>query len=111
MEKPFIQRFELTLRGPRSYLDDEKEIKNMIERAINIFELKKFELSIHSFQPQGITGFAVVGESHVSMHTWPERNYAHMEILTCRRIPNDLNVDDIPPKECEVKEIKIQEPL
>ena len=37
----------------------------------------------HKFSPQGVTGVAVLAESHISIHTWPELGYAAMDIFTC----------------------------
>ena len=40
------------------------------------------ELS-HRFSPQGVTGLALLAESHISIHTWPEANYAAADVFTC----------------------------
>lgn len=37
----------------------------------------------HKFSPQGVTGVAVLSESHISIHTWPELGYAAMDVFTC----------------------------
>lgn len=39
--------------------------------------------TIHKFDPQGVTILVLVGESHFSIHTWPEKNYAAMDIFSC----------------------------
>jgi len=33
----------------------------------------------------GISGVLVIGESHISIHTWPEKNYASLDIYTCNK--------------------------
>ncbi len=39
---------------------------------------------MHHFQPNGgISGVAVLAESHISVHTWPERNYAAFDLFMC----------------------------
>ena len=38
---------------------------------------------VHAFSPHGVTGVVVVEESHLSIHTWPEANYAAMDFFTC----------------------------
>ncbi len=35
------------------------------------------------FEPQGISGFVVISESHFSIHTWPEHSYAAVDFFTC----------------------------
>ena len=39
--------------------------------------------SFHRFTPQGVTGILSIAESHISIHTWPEFNYAAADIFTC----------------------------
>jgi len=37
----------------------------------------------HDFKPQGVSGFVVIAESHLSVHAWPEHDYAAVDIFTC----------------------------
>ncbi|MEX0770349.1 MAG: adenosylmethionine decarboxylase [Balneolaceae bacterium] len=39
--------------------------------------------NFHKFSPYGISGVIVIAESHVAIHTWPEYNYAAVDIFTC----------------------------
>lgn len=39
--------------------------------------------SFHRFEPQGVSGFVLISESHFSIHAWPEHNYAAVDIFTC----------------------------
>jgi len=39
--------------------------------------------SFHPFRPQGVSGVVVIAESHLSIHTWPEYDYAAVDIFTC----------------------------
>ena len=39
--------------------------------------------AFHQFSPHGATGFLFIAESHLSVHTWPEANYAALDIFTC----------------------------
>ena len=39
--------------------------------------------SFHPFNPHGVSGVVVIAESHLSIHTWPEHNYAAADIFTC----------------------------
>ena len=42
-------------------------------------------LSVHShkFTHVGVTAFALLAESHISIHTWPELGYAAVDAFTC----------------------------
>ncbi|TAD95632.1 MAG: adenosylmethionine decarboxylase [Bacteroidetes bacterium] len=37
----------------------------------------------HAFSPVGITGIVLIAESHFSIHTWPEHQYAAVDFFTC----------------------------
>ena len=39
--------------------------------------------SFRTFSPQGVSGVVVVEESHLTVHTWPEKGYAAVDIYTC----------------------------
>jgi len=42
------------------------------------------ELRLHTFKPTGgISGVAIVAESHISIHTWPEWGYAAIDVFLC----------------------------
>lgn len=44
------------------------------------------DVLLHSFGPgQGITGVALLAESHISIHSWPEHGYAAIDIFMCGR--------------------------
>lgn len=37
----------------------------------------------YKFDPQGVTALGLLAESHISIHTWPERQYAAVDVFTC----------------------------
>lgn len=37
----------------------------------------------HQFKPQGVTLILLLSESHISIHTWPEKGCAAIDIYTC----------------------------
>lgn len=55
-----------------------------------------------SFTPQGVTAFVVVAESHLSIHTWPEKRSAYADVFTCgteemTRIATQVILDHLNP--------------
>ncbi len=43
----------------------------------------------------GISGFVVIAESHISVHTFPERDYINIDIFSCRSFDSDKAIRDI----------------
>ncbi len=39
--------------------------------------------SFYQFTPQGVSGVIIIAESHISIHTWPEHNFAAVDVFTC----------------------------
>jgi S-adenosylmethionine decarboxylase proenzyme len=52
--------------------------------------------AFHQFSPQGVSGVVVIAESHLSIHTWPEYEYAALDVFTCgETIKPEVAVDFI----------------
>ena len=68
---------------PFSALDDEEHIKFCLLHAAEASHSKVLKIETHKFEPQGVTGFALLAESHLSIHTWPEKGVAVCDIFTC----------------------------
>lgn len=52
---------------------------------------KELKLSVvnrveHNFSPHGATIVYVLSTSHLAVHTWPEKNYAHIDLFVCQEI-------------------------
>ena len=67
--------------------------------------------SFHQFTPQGVTGILSIAESHISIHTWPEFNYAAADIFTCGSSfqPRDaaqVLIDQFESKSPEITEVR-----
>lgn len=41
------------------------------------------ELFSHEFSPEGFTAVAMIAESHILIHTWPEKRYVAVDVFTC----------------------------
>ena len=41
------------------------------------------DISSHKFDPHGVTAIALLAESHISIHTWPENGMAVCDVFTC----------------------------
>ena len=66
-----------------SRLNDEAFIRTTITSAAKGAGATLLNLITHQFQPQGVTGLALLAESHISIHTWPESGYAAVDVFTC----------------------------
>ena len=64
-------------------LDDEDFLRSAISNAALRAGATLLQLISHRFLPHGVTGLALLAESHISIHTWPESGYAAVDVFTC----------------------------
>ncbi len=74
------------------HLDDEEVIRAAFLECIEKCGATLLHIHLHRFQPNGISGVAVLSESHISIHTWPERNYAALDVFMCGFAKPELSV-------------------
>jgi len=73
-----------TLKGcSENQLDDESHIRNVLVKAAQLCKSTLLDVSSHKFDPQGVTAIALLAESHISIHTWPEMGIAVCDVFTC----------------------------
>lgn len=64
-------------------LDDLDFIIELLCETALICGAKILNTSSHKFSPQGVTAILLLAESHISIHTVPERGEAYADIFTC----------------------------
>ncbi len=64
-------------------LNDESFLRCALNNAAKLANAKILNLMSHKFDPQGVTAIALLAESHLSIHTWPESGYSAVDIFTC----------------------------
>ena len=64
-------------------LNDESFLRCTLNRAARLAKATVLNLISNKFEPQGVTAIALLAESHISIHTWPESNYSAVDIFTC----------------------------
>ena len=71
------------LGGNPNLLNDERYIVAVLKEAAERAGGTVLNVSSHKFTPQGVTALALLSESHISIHTWPEHGYAAVDAFTC----------------------------
>ena len=64
-------------------LNDEIFLRYKIVSASKLARASVLNLVSNKFEPFGVTAIALLAESHLSIHTWPESQYAAVDIFTC----------------------------
>ena len=80
----------LDLWGAR-HLDDPDHIERAMRRAVAVAGAALLHIHLHRFgDGGGVTGVAVLAESHITVHTWPERGFAAFDVFMCGKCRPDL---------------------
>ncbi len=64
-------------------LDDEDRIQQAFRDCVTECGATLLHIHTHKFSPQGVSGVAVLAESHISVHTWPEIGYGAFDVFMC----------------------------
>ena len=68
---------------PATVLNDAQKIQQALREASRVAKSTLLGEIHHAFQPHGVTALALLAESHISVHTWPETGYAAVDVFTC----------------------------
>jgi len=77
--------------GSRNKLNDREIVFNCLDKLPGLLQMNKLaDASLH-FAPDGIgkdpggwSGFVIIAESHISIHTFPDRGFVSADVYTCK---------------------------
>ena len=76
------------------HLDDIDHVKHTLENCVDKAGASLLHIHLHHFTPNGgVSGVAVLSESHISIHSWPEADYAALDVFMCGDARPELCVD------------------
>ena len=64
-------------------LNDIEHIETTLRACVDAAKATLLHIHLHHFQPSGVSGVAVLAESHISIHTWPYSGYAAVDVFMC----------------------------
>ena len=69
--------------GSRACPGTVAELTSLMAEAATLAGATVLQTMSHVFEPQGLTVVLLLAESHMSLHTWPERDLVAVDIFTC----------------------------
>ncbi|MGE5530221.1 MAG: adenosylmethionine decarboxylase [Patescibacteria group bacterium] len=64
-------------------LDDAGLLMQALRHSARMARMTILGEEAHKFEPQGFTAMLLLAESHISIHTYPEKGYAAIDVFTC----------------------------
>lgn len=85
---------DLTVEDPR-WLERFEPMRELLHEIVGTERLKVIGERFHQFQPSGYTGYLLLAQSHVSVHSWVEDRMVTLDVLCCvsgasRRVADTL---------------------
>jgi S-adenosylmethionine decarboxylase len=75
-------------------LDDLDHVEQALRRCVEASNATLLHIHLHRFTPNGgISGVAVLAESHISIHSWPEYGYAALDVFMCGDANPEASID------------------
>ncbi|MCK5083204.1 MAG: adenosylmethionine decarboxylase, partial [Candidatus Omnitrophica bacterium] len=85
------------------------KIRKALKSCVKACGVTLLKINLHKFSPSGgITGVAIIKESHISIHTWPEYEYAALDIFLCGNLDPYRSIPVL-KKEFNTKNIQVME--
>ena len=64
-------------------LNDTSHVETVLRNAAVAAGATVLSIDLHRFSPEGVSGVAILAESHISIHTWPKAGYAALDVFMC----------------------------
>jgi len=90
-------------------LDSLKTVKEALIDAAVASNSTVVGFDFYRFKPHGISGYVLIAESHISVHTWPERGYAAVDVFTCGQHTNPWKGLEVLKERFGAKKVTIME--
>lgn len=90
-------------------IESASEIKRILLETAKESNNTPVGVKIHKFNPHGLTGFVLLAESHISIHTWPELDYVAIDIFSCGKNSQPYKGLDYLKKEFQPRKVKFRE--
>lgn len=75
-------------------LDELAYVEQTLKKCVDVAGASLLHIHLHHFTPNGgISGVAVLSESHISIHSWPEANYAALDVFMCGDAKPELCIE------------------
>jgi len=91
-------------------LDDEARIQGAFRECVEACGATLLHIHTHKFSPQGVSGVAVLAESHISVHTWPEIGYGAFDVFMCGEA-QPWRAVDVLRRTFNAREVRVKELL
>jgi len=92
-------------------LNNAEAMENLVRKGIEASKLSTEKIISHQFNPLGVTVLAIISESHIGLHTYPEANHISLDVFTCSDPQKQIRFINYLKKILKPKTVRIAEIL
>lgn len=85
-----IQLIAEFIHCSKKLLNNKDALEQMLRQGIDECGMNLVSISGKQFNPVGATVIAIISESHVAIHTYPEASHASIDIFTCATVSRSI---------------------
>ena len=90
-------------------LEDVELIEGIIGQAAKLMDLTLLKTVSHKFTPRGLTSVALLAESHIAVHTYPEEGAIFLDVMSCgKRDAKMVGINRIKPTAPKAKGLSVK---
>ncbi|MCR4417414.1 MAG: adenosylmethionine decarboxylase [Ignavibacteria bacterium] len=93
----------------KTFLNDPQKLEQIIRNAIEYSGLHFEKIITHKFNPVGVTLLAIISESHIGLHTYPEAGHLSLDVFTCSHPSKQIKLIEYLQKVLKPTSVKIAE--
>lgn len=79
----------------KNLLNDISEVTKLFDTICKKYDFQILNKTNHMFEPEGFSIIYLLSESHMSIHTFPVKNYAAIDLYTCRQYNDNCVYNEI----------------
>jgi spermidine synthase len=91
-----------------SHLDSVERAEHALRAGAAAGGVTLIDVFVHQFSPHGVSGIAVIAESHLSLHTWPELGYVAADLFTCGEHVDMEAIIDVLRESFEAEQVDVR---
>ena len=78
-----VKELLIDLYRCKTDINDETKLLTLVTEAAKKAGAHVLQASVHRFSPMGCSVIVILKETHISIHTWPEFNFAAIDVFLC----------------------------
>lgn len=96
-KRPYFTHFVIEVQT-QSDTNSIKWIKKKTTLLLDSLKIKSVKEISHKFDPHGISFVNILSSSHIAIHSWPEKQYLHIDLVTCTKNLNKKFMENVARK-------------